>query len=203
MSLIEQVVDAYIDNYGEDAGIGLLKVLADPTAGGDGYRVRMYPMLDADGWEVDKAGKLIELDTTNWGFEIDAGGLAENLNEAVETDIFKVRMGLAPRLGWGTGKILLGVVETAIGVVGIIVPEPGTTGAGIIVTALGVNIVGDGFSQLIGANRGHGYNVLGEASGLIGSELAKGVGKDAKLGEAIGKGVFIVTSIAVGSLGSI
>jgi hypothetical protein len=203
MSLIEQVVDSYIDNYGEDAGIGLLKVLADPTAGGDGYKVRMYPMLDVDGWEVNKAAKQIELYTTSWGFELDASGLAENLNEAIETEIFEVRMGLAPRLGWGTGKILLGVVETAVGVVGIIIPEPGTTGAGIVVTVLGVNTIGDGFSQLVGANRGHGYNVLGETSGLIGSEFAKAIGKDAKLGEAIGKGAFIVTSIAVGSLGSI
>ena len=99
--------------------------------------------------------------------------------------------------------MLLGTVETVIGVVGIIVPEPGTTGAGVAVTILGVNTVGDGISQLAGANRGHGYNILGEASGALGSELARAVGSDPKLGEVIGKGVFLITSVAVGSFGSI
>lgn len=203
MSMIEQIISRYVENYGEDAGLALLKTLADVSAGGEGYQISMMPMVDMDGWEVNKAAKRIKLDTTSWGFSIGADDLAENLKEAVETDILNIRMGLLPRIGWGTGKILLGTVETAIGIVGIIVPEPGTTGAGVAVTILGVNTLGDGISQLAGANRAHGYNVLGEASGLIGSELAQAMGKDAQLGAAIGKGVFVVTSIAVGSLGSI
>lgn len=189
--------------YGEDAGLALLKILAERSAGGEGYRIQLTPMIDVDGWEVNNPGKLITLDTTNWGIAMDAADLAENLNEAIETDILEIRMGLVPRLGWGTGKILLGAVETAIGVVEIIVPEPGTTGAGIAVTLLGVNTVGDGISQLAGTNRGHGYNILGESSGIIGAEFAHAVGQDRKLGEAIGKGIFLVSSIAVGSLGSI
>lgn len=203
MSTIEEVVTKYVDSYGEDAGLVLLKVLAHPSAGGKGYKVQQQRMIDVDGWEVDTAGKVIMLDTTNWGFTMGAADLAENLCEAVETDILEVRMGLIPRLGWGAGKVLLGAVETVVGVVGIIVPEPGTTGAGVAVTILGVNTVGDGISQLAGANRGHGFNLLGEASGAMGSELARAIGSDPKLGEAIGKGVFLITSVAVGSFGSI
>ena len=177
MSTVDEIVNKYVDTYGEAAALVLLKVLAHPSAGGEGYKVQLKAMLDADGWEVDTAGKVITLDTTNWGFAMGVAGLAENLHEAVETDILGIREGLVPRMGWGTGKVLLGAVETVVGVVGIIVPEPGTTGAGVAVTLLGVNTVGDGISQLAGANRGHGYNILGEASGALGSELARAVGQ--------------------------
>ncbi len=61
----------------------------------------------------------------------------------------------------------------------------------------------DGISQLAGANRGHGYNILAEASGSLGSEIASAIGTDPQLGRDIGKGVFLITSIATGSLGSI
>lgn len=115
MSTADEIVEKYVDTYGEDAGLVLLKVLADTSAGGDGYKVQMKAMVDADGWEVDTAGKLITLDTTNWGFTMGVADLAENLNEAVETEILKVRMGLLPRLGWGTGKVLLGSAETSRG----------------------------------------------------------------------------------------
>ncbi len=203
MITADEIVDKYVDVYGEDAGLVLLKVLAHPSAGGEGYKVQQKAMVDVDGWEVDRVGKVITLDITSWGFTMGIAGLAENLHEAVETDILEVRMGFLPRLGWGSGKVLLGAVETVIGVIGIIVPEPGTTSAGVAVTILGVNTVGDGISQLVGANRSHGYNILGEASGALGSELARAVGNDPKFGEVIGKGIFLVSSVAVGSLGSI
>lgn len=203
MSTVDDIVHEYVEAYGESAGIVLLKVLAHPSAGGEGYRIQRKVMVDADGWEVDKAGKLITLDTTNWGFRMDSADLAENLHEAVETDILGIREGLLPRLGWGTGKVLLGAVETAVGVIGVIVPEPGTTGAGVAVTVIGVNTAGDGISQLAGANRGHGYNLLGEASGALGTEIARVVDAEPRLGEAIGKGAFLVTSVAVGSIGSL
>lgn len=106
-------------------------------------------------------------------------------------------------LGWGTGKVLLGAVETTVGVIGIIVPEPGTTGAGVVVTVLGVNTVADGLSQLAGANKGHGYNILGEGAVAIGSATSRALGGDPQLGEAVGKGIFLVRSVVVGSLGSI
>jgi len=95
------------------------------------------------------------------------------------------------------------VVETGVGLVGIIVPAPGTTIAGIAVFALGANTIVDGFTQLAGANRGNGYNVLGEASQAAGAGIARLVGGDPNVGRMIGEGVFVVTSIAVGSLGSI
>ena len=63
---------------------------------------------------------------------------------------------MTARIGWGTGKLLLGVVEVGTGLVGIIVPEPGTTVAGVLVFSLGANNVIEGFTQRAGANRGHG-----------------------------------------------
>ena len=75
--------------------------------------------------------------------------------------------------------------------------------AGIVVFGLGANTVVDGFSQLAGANRGEGYNILGEASGALGSGAARLVGGDPQVGRAVGRGAFAVTSIAVGSVGSI
>lgn len=200
---LDQVLDQYVDDYGENSGLVLLKVLAEESAGGLGYTLRMRAMIDMDGWEVNTQTKVITLDSTNWGFRMGVASLAENLNEAVETDILKVREGLVARVGWGTGKVLLGAVETTVGVIGIIVPEPGTTGAGVVVTVLGVNTVADGISQLAGANQGHGYNILGEGAGAIGSATSRALGGDPALGEAIGRGIFLVSSVTVGSLGSI
>ena len=100
-------------------------------------------------------------------------------------------------LGWGTGKVLLGAVETTVGVIGIIVPEPGTTGAGVVVTVLGVNTVADGLSQLAGANKGHGYNILGEGAVAIGSATSRALGGDPQLGEAVGKGIFLVLQLHI------
>lgn len=73
---------------------------------------------------------------------------------------------------------MLGVVETDVGFVGIVVPEPGTT-AGVVVFSLGVNSIADGFSQLAGANKGHGYNILSESSA---KEVMKGLLKLLKHG---------------------
>ena len=84
MSRVEELMDKYVDTYyGEDAGLVLLKVLAHPSAGGEGYKMQSKAMIDADGWEVNTTGKVITLDTTTLGFIVGVDSLAENLNEAV------------------------------------------------------------------------------------------------------------------------
>ena len=85
----------------------------------------------------------------------------------------------------------------------IIVPEPGTTAAGVGMVALGVNSLGDGFSQLAGANQGNGYNVLQDAYGAAGKSVANLAGLDPAVGRKVGKGVFLVCSVAFGGIGSI
>ncbi|MEN3792599.1 hypothetical protein [Fulvimarina sp. MAC3] len=200
---IDSVLDAYVDRYGENAGLILLQTIADRNAGGLGYSIEIHPFIDLDGWEVDEARRLIKLDSTFWGKALSTSNLAKNLNEAIETKITKVREGLVSRIAWGSGKVIFGVIETGVGVIGIIVPEPGTTTAGVVVTALGVNTITDGITQLSGANRGRGINILGEGAGVIGAAGARLAGADPTVGEAIGKGIFLVSSVAVGSLGSV
>ena len=131
------------------------------------------PAIDLDGWEVDHGLKTISLDTHGVLSANSDDDLARALRDAIETEFLKTRASLVARIGWGTGKVLLGVVETTVGLVGILVPVPGTTVAGVMVVALAVNTIGDGFSQLAGANKGHGYNVLGEGAAYVGSTIAK------------------------------
>lgn len=128
---------------------------------------------------------------------------ADNLKAALEVSIAHTRESLAARIGWGTGKLVLGVVEVGTGLVGIIVPVPGTTIAGVAVFALGANSVVDGFTQLAGANRGRGFNPLGEASGFIGSGVAGVVGANRDTGRQIGEGAFLLSSVALGAYGSL
>jgi len=200
---LEHVLEEYVNTYGEESGLILLNAIADEGAGGLGYTIKTQAMIDMDGWKVDSRRKEIILDSTNWCFQMGINGLVKNLREAVDTDILNVRQGLGARIGFGTGKVLLGVVETAVGFIGIIVPEPGTTAAGVVVTVLGADTVVDGLSQLAGANNAHGYSILGEGAGAMGAITSRTFGGDPKLGEAIGKGIFAVSSVALGSLGSI
>jgi hypothetical protein len=202
--VIDDVIDNFVDTFGEESSLLLMKTLAHPEQGGLGYKVVFFnPRLDIDGYEIDTTGKVIHLDTHGLISANSVAEVAESLRDAVEVDIVESRAGWLERGGVGTGKVLLGVVESAVGLVGIIVPEPGTTIAGIAVFVLGANTVIDGFSQLTGANRGRGYNILGEASGAAGAGIAQAVGGDPDLGRKIGAGVFVVGSIAMGSLGSI
>ena len=202
--IIDDVIDRFVDNHGEELSLLLLKAIAHPEQGGLGYNTVFFnPWVDVDGYEVDHRLKTIKLDTSGVFSQHSAAEVAENLKDALQVEIAKTHAGLLERIGWGTGKVLLGVVEAGVGLVGIIVPEPGTTAGGIAVFALGANTVVDGFSQLAGANKGHGYNILGEASGAVGSGVAELVGGDPEMGRRIGRGVFLVTSVAVGSIGSI
>ncbi len=201
---IDRLIDHYVETNSEEDVLLLLKVLADPEQGGLGYSVRFFnPRIDIDGWEIDWATRSILLDTSGVFSTYSLQDLSTALKEAIETEILQTRASLFSRIAWGTGKVLLGVIETATGLVGILVPEPGTTAAGVVVFALGANTVADGFSQLAGANKGHGYNLLSAGSGALGASVADLAGADPELGRSVGKGVFLASSIIVGSVGSI
>lgn len=202
--IIDEVIDKFVDSFDEELSLLLLKCIALPEQGGLGYKIIFFnPRIDIDGYEVDHNLKIIYLDTEGIFSGHSALDVAGFLKSALQAEIAKTHSGLLERVGWGTGKVVLGIVEVGVGFIGIIVPEPSTTVAGIVVFTLGTNTVIDGFSQLAGANKGHGYNILGEGAGTLGSSVATLVGGDPEMGRSIGKGVFFVTSIAIGSIGSI
>lgn len=202
---IDAVIDQFVTDNELELSLSLLKTIALPEQGGLGYRLVFFdPRLEIDGYDVEHGRKVIRLDTRGlFGSEKTVTDVADSLKSAMQVEILRTHTGLLSRVGWGTGKVVLGVVESGVGLVGILIPEPGTTIAGIAVFALGANTVVDGFSQLAGANRGEGYNILGQASGALGSGLATAAGGDPRLGRVLGEGAFAVTSIAVGSFGSI
>ena len=190
VSGIDAVIDRFVDDNSLELTLSLLKTIAQPEQGGLGYQITFFdPRLEFDGYEVDHGRKKIQLDQRGFFSGANtAGDLAGNLREALQVEILRTHTSLLSRVGWGTGKVVLGVVESGVGLIGILVPEPGTTVAGIAVFALGANTVVDGFSQLAGANRGEGYDILGEASGSVGSGVARAAGGDPRLGRAIGQG---------------
>lgn len=202
--VIDDVIDEFVDTNDETTSLLLLKALSRPEQGGPGYALKFFnPTLEIDGFEVDHVTKSIQLDTEGLFSEHSVADVATALRDALQQDIAETHAGLLERVGWGTGKVVVGVVEAAIGLVGIVVPEPGTTAAGVAVFVLGGNSIIDGFSQLAGANKGHGYNILGEGAGELGANIASVAGYDTDMGRAYGKGAFFVSSVALGSLGSI
>ncbi|MEA3438388.1 MAG: hypothetical protein U9R43_18130 [Thermodesulfobacteriota bacterium] len=68
---------------------------------------------------------------------------------------------------------------------------------------LGGNTIIDGVSQLSGANQGHGVNLLSEGFGHVGASVADLADLNREVGRDVGKGVFLISSIAAGSLASI
>lgn len=204
VSQANPIINYFVDHYPIPLSTALLKILAAKEHGGLGYKLMLFnPTIDLDGWEIDHTNKRILIDRTGLFFNYSAADKAKSLRYAIETEILKTRASLLSRIGWGTGKVILGVVETAVGLVGIIVPEPGTTAGGVVLVALGANNIGDGVSQLFGANQGHGYNVLESLSAKVGSTLADIAGYDPKLGDTYGRGTFLVSSIALGSYSSL
>lgn len=202
--MIDQILDYYVDNYSTESTLSLLQTLSHPSQGGLGYKLQTCnPYIDLDGWEVDHVTKIIKLDTNSLFSNYSIQDIALNLKEAIETEITKQRSSMISRIGWGTGKVVIGVIETVVGGIGIIIPEPGTTLVGVGMVTLGVNSLTDGFTQLSGANQGYGYNLLGSAFGKVGSVSAELAGYDPIVGNKIGRGVFMISSIAFGSIGSI
>lgn len=197
------LLDVFINTYSIDYSVVLLQIVAPQENGGRGYKIRVdNPLIDLDGWDVDHKLKVITIDYIGFFSNNSLQDLADALKDAIEVEFMKTRPGLLPRLSWGTGKVILGVAETAVGVVGIIVPEPGTTVGGIICVTLGTNTIIDGVSQIAGANNGNGVNLLGETAGYVGTQSAEFFNIDPTTGYNIGKTAFVVFSVAAGSLAS-
>lgn len=202
--VIDDVIDQFVDSTDEGLWLALLKTLSAPEQGGLGYSLVFFnPWLDLDGYEVDHQLRQIRLDTEGAVSSRTLSAVAASLKDALQVEILKTHTRLLEQVAWGSGKVLLGVVEIGTGLVGILIPEPASTVAGIAVFTLGTNSLVDGVSQLAGANRGAGVNLLGEAAGEVGAGLARLAKSDPALGRAIGKGAFTVASVAVGSVGSI
>jgi hypothetical protein len=204
LKMIERVMDAYVENYSDEQVLCLLKTISHTSQGGLGYRITTHnPVVEFDGWEVDHVTKSIKLDTSSVVSKYSIKEIAENLNDAIEVEVTKQRQSMLSRVSWGSGMIVIGVVETVIGAVGVIIPEPGTTVAGVGMVILGSNSFVDGVSRLSGANQGNGYNLLSMGFGKIGALSADAAGFDPVIGKQVGKGVFAVSSIMLGSYGSI
>jgi len=202
--IVEDALDYFAREYSELLNTTLLKVMALPEQGGLGYRIghgNMY--FDMDGWSVRDDAKRIDLDVRGpLGGEHTPETVAERLKNCLEVHFLETHVSLLARIGWGTGKLILGAVETGVGIVGIVVPEPGTTAGGIALVALGTSTMGEAFSQYAGANQGRGYNILEEGFAAAGSGLADLAGLDRRVGDQVGRGTFLVASIAIGAIGS-
>jgi hypothetical protein len=192
--MIDRITSTFVEKYPFDLSVVLLQILAFPSQGGKGYRIEMFnPTVDLDGWEVDHSRKVIKIDRTGLISNYSDEDCAEYLKHVIETEFLKTRATLLSRVGWGTGKVVIGVVEGVVGLVGIIVPEPGTTAGGAVMLMLGSNSIVDGVSQLSGANQGHGINLLSEGVGHVGAGIADLADLDPKVGRKVGKGVFFVS----------
>ncbi|MBK8480080.1 MAG: hypothetical protein IPL40_02725 [Proteobacteria bacterium] len=183
-----QVLDHFVDHYSELASLMLLKALAYPSQGGLGYRVELTNRpLGLCGYSVDHRLKVLALSSAGVFSTPRPPELADALRDAVEVEVFASRRDWLYRLGWGSTKVVLGLVETAVGLVGVIVLEASTTAGGVALVILGVNSVGDGVSQIAGAERGEGVNVLASICGAVGSGLAEATGGDAEVGRLAGR----------------
>ncbi|HAV1239825.1 TPA: hypothetical protein JGU28_004625 [Salmonella enterica] len=204
LNTIDSIIDKFADDYSAELLLVLLQIVALPEQGGRGYHIEINnPYIDMDGWDVDHENKTIYIDQTGIITNYDISDYVESLKEAIETEFLGTRMGLLPRILWGTGKVILAVVEGIVGVIGILVPEPGTTIAGIACVVLASNNLVDGVTQLAGTNQGNGVNLLGEAAGWSGAKIAGFFNIDPATGYGAGKVMFAVTSLAVGSIASI
>ena len=114
--IVDSVIDSFVDTYDETLSLLLLKCIALPEQGGLGYQIKFFnPSIDIDGYETDHALKVIRLDTHGVFSAHSPAEAAAALKSAVEVDIAKTHAGLLERIGWGTGKVVLGVIETVVG----------------------------------------------------------------------------------------
>lgn len=201
--MIDQLISTFVDKFSTDISLVLLQILADESQGGMGYKIKIFdPVVDMDGWEIDHSRKIIKIDQKGLFSNYSPFDRANALKCAVETEFLKTRASLLEQYGGGTGKLVIGTIESIIGAIGIMVPEPGTTVGGCVVLSLGGNTIYDGMSQIMGYNQGKGINLLSTGFGYLGSEIAELSGGNPVKGRRIGELAFLVSSIAVGSFAS-
>ncbi|QUJ75372.1 hypothetical protein KDD17_10270 [Sulfitobacter albidus] len=194
------IVDAFQRKYGDQLLAQLFAVLTpEGFGGGLGYRILSRSHI-IHRYDVDFENKIIALDDDQFWSNFTNDEAADALHEALEdiaahiayqNETFWQAFG---RIALGTGLVILGAGETAIGVVGIVTPEPATTGAGIVLAGVGIATLGEGATMVLGLNSGAGYNFLAEGFAAIGTLVGGNTGED------LARNAFIVANIVV-SLG--
>ncbi|MCI5167383.1 MAG: hypothetical protein D3903_15140 [Candidatus Electrothrix sp. GM3_4] len=193
---IDGLVDAYADQYGIEELSKLLYIFKDKV-GGMGYTLRKASHW-IDSWEVDHEAKLIFIDDDeifSSRTNVEAAATMKDLIER-EFEGQESFWDVTWRMTKGAGITVLGVGEVVVGVIGIIVPEPGTTAAGIAVTTFGASTTVEGVTQMFNLNEGKGYNPIEEGFALVGDMTG---GKD---GESMARTAFVFTNIIVSLGGS-
>jgi hypothetical protein len=73
------------------------------------------PTVDVDGWEVDSTCRVIRLDQQPLLSSYSDSDHAEHLKHAIKTEFLGTRASLLSRVGWGTGKVVLGTLDREVG----------------------------------------------------------------------------------------
>lgn len=190
------MIDAYGDMFGEEDLAKLLTVVSQ-GGGGLGYVIERADFTFSS-YEVDHDKKVIFIDVDEVFSTRTNREAADTLREAIfrEFENGKTFWDYAFRVAKGAGITVLGAGEMFVGVVGIIVPEPSTTVAGVIVTAFGAATITEGVTQMFNLNEGEGLNPLEEGFAAVGSWAA-----DAD-GEQLARGAFAITNLVVSVGGS-
>jgi hypothetical protein len=190
------VIDAYGEMFGEEDLAKLLTVVSG-SGGGLGYTIERADFAFSS-YEVDSEKKIIFIDVDEVFSTRTNKEAADNLREAIfrEFENGKTFWDHAFRVAKGAGITVLGAGEIFVGVVGIIVPEPSTTAAGLVVTAFGAATVTEGVTQMFNVNEGQGVNPLEEGFAAVGSWAG-----DAD-GEQLARSAFAITNLVVSVGGS-
>ncbi|MFY0581155.1 LysM peptidoglycan-binding domain-containing protein [Cystobacter fuscus] len=193
----EGLIDAYARLHGAADSARLLFLLSK-EGGGAGYEIHKKKMY-IDAWDVDHEQKIIFIDED----EIFSGRTNREAAMALHRAIGQEFEGKESfwqatwRVVSGAGITALGVVEVGVGVIGIIIPEPGTTIAGVGLVAFGGSQVVEGVTRIANVNKGKGYNPLEE---LIFVPIGKSLGGGD--GESLARVAFAVTNLVVSLGGS-
>jgi hypothetical protein len=190
------LIDAYGDMFGEEDLAKLLFVVSK-KGGGLGFTIEKKDFF-VHAYEVDKAKKIIFIDEDEVFSTRTNREAADTLREAIfrEFEGGKTFWDHAFRVAKGAGITVLGAGEIFVGVVGIIVPEPATTAAGVVVTVFGASQVVEGVTQMFNLNEGEGLNPLEEGFAAVGDWA------DADDGEQLARMAFAVTNLVVSVGGS-
>jgi hypothetical protein len=190
------MIDAYGDIFGLEELSKVLFLVAK-EGGGMGYTIERADFA-FESYEVDHAEKKIFIDVDEVFGTRTNQEAAEALREAIfrEVENGKTFWDHAFRVAKGAGITVLGAGEMFVGVVGIIAPVPGTTVAGVIVTAFGAATVTEGVTQMFNLNEGEGLNPLEEGFAAVGSAVGD------QSGEQMARVAFAVTNLVVSVGGS-
>lgn len=100
--IVDDVIDKFVDTFGEGLSLLLLQSIALPEHGGLGYKIVFFnPWIDVDGYDIDHKLKVINLDTESVFSQYSALDVAEYLKDAMQVEIAKTHAGLLKLLAHG------------------------------------------------------------------------------------------------------